>query len=548
MIPRSVEAKEVVMIYFFHDNPCESCHEEDYFIDIVKRQLLPHKEEYPYEFQVYSTMQTQGREKYLSMLEELSLDKTKASYPVMIIGDKLVSGYEEIEAEIFSLVKDKYLSLEAELGDNHSDSTNNTYSTNNSNSASGSNNTSDGNSIGDSNSTGNKNNTSNNSDETDGNRHNNNLIEGNNNDSIRNGEFSLDEILPNENSYILFTTFSCPQCEKVKKEIKNNKFPVFIQEVNIIEEGNADILLEYFRVYQVPNEEQQVPILFYNGAYASGAADIIDLFDKEQWWELEQSEKSGIYLEGMKDNANMEQDRKGNPWLELGRVIGTGVINGLNPCALSMFFLLLSIILGMNLGLFKNGLLYLTGKVIAYFVMGIGLFSIFEIAQETFYSLFGILKWLLCIFAVLLSILNFLDLYHTVRGEYGKIRLQLPKALRKWNQSKIASIEHHSYQKIGAIILLLGFLISLGEFFCTGQIYAATLLSLLKSSSETAWIRFEIFSYAIALCIPSLLLLITIAKGKSVITASNKVLNYMPYIKLINGILFLLFAVIFFFI
>jgi glutaredoxin len=543
MIPRSVEAKEVVMIYFFHDNPCESCHEEDYFIDIVKRQLLPHKEDYPYEFQIYNTMQTQGREKYLSMLEELSLDKTNVSCPVMIIGDQLVSGYEEIEAEIFNLVKDKYLSSEAELGDDNSDSASASDINNTSDSIS----TSDGNSASDSNSTSNNNSTSNRTDETEGNSHSDNIIEENNhiNNSIHNGESSLDVIIPSEESYILFTTLSCPQCEKVKKEIKNNKFPIFIQEVNIIEEGNAEILLGYFRVYQVPNDEQQVPILFYNGAYASGAADIIDLFDKDQWWELEQSEKSGISLDGMKDNVNMEQDRKGNPWLELGRVIGTSVINGLNPCALSMFFLLLSIILGMNLGLFKNGLLYLTGKVIAYFVMGIGLFSIFEIAQNTFYNLFGILKWILCIFAVMLSILNFLDLYHTVRGEYGKIRLQLPRALRKWNQSKIASIEHHSYQKIGVIIFLLGFLISLGEFFCTGQIYAATLLSLLKSSSETAWIRFEIFSYAIALCIPSLLLLIMIAKGKSVITASNKVLNYMPYIKLINGILFLFFAVVF---
>jgi len=248
----------------------------------------------------------------------------------------------------------------------------------------------------------------------------------------------------------------------------------------------------------------------------------------------------------MKNKVNYKQDRKGNPWLELGRVVGTGVINGLNPCALSMFFLLLSILLGMNLGIFKNGLIYLTGKVIAYFVMGIGLFSIFEIADATFYSLFGILKWILCIFAVLLSLLNFLDLYHTIRGEYGKIRLQLPKVLRQWNQTKIASINRHLYQKIGVVILLLGFLISLGEFFCTGQIYAATLLSLLKSSSESAWIRFEIFSYAIALCIPSLLLLIMIAKGKSVIATSDIVLHYMPYIKLINGILFLFFAVVFF--
>lgn len=519
MIPRRAEAKEVVMIYFFHDNPCESCHEEEYFIDIVKRQLLPHKEEYPYEFQVNSTMQTQGREKYLSMLQELSLDKTKVSCPVMIIGDRLVSGYEEIEAEIFDIVKDKYLSLEAVLGDNHNYSGSNSFDE------------TDGNSYNDSNSF----------DKNDGNSHSNN----NNNNSTFNGENSLEEKLLNEDSYILFTTFSCPQCEKVKKEIKKNEFPVNIQEVNILDEGNADILLEYFRLYQVPSEEQQVPILFYNGAYASGAADIIDLFDKEQWWELSKSGKIVISSEGKENKANVEQDRKGNPWLELGRVIGTGVINGLNPCAISMFFLLLSILLGMNLGILKNGLLYLTGKVIAYFVMGIGLFSIFEIAQGTFYNLFGIMKWILCIFAVLLSLLNFLDLYHTIRGEYGKIRLQLPKALRQWNQSKITSINHHSYQKIGVVILLLGFLISLGEFFCTGQIYAATLLSLLKSSSERVWIRFEIFSYAIALCIPSLLLLMMIAKGKSVITASDKVLTNMPYIKLINGILFLIFAVVF---
>ncbi len=522
MIPRGVEAKEVVMIYFFHDNPCESCHEEEYFIDIVKQQLLPHKEEYPYEFQIYSTMQTQGREKYLSILEEFSLGKTKVSCPVMIIGDQLVSGYEEIETEIFNLVKDKYLSLEDGLGDNTSYGGSNSSDEIDGNNYSG----------------------SNNFDKADGNKYKDKIIEGNNynnSDSTSDIGNSIEEMLPNEDSYILFTTFSCTQCEKVK-----NKFSISIQEVNIIEEGNTDILLEYFRVYQVPSEEQQVPILFYNGAYASGAADIIDLFDKEQWWELGQCGKSGSSSELMKNKVNYKQDRKGNPWLELGRVVGTGVINGLNPCALSMFFLLLSILLGMNLGIFKNGLIYLTGKVIAYFVMGIGLFSIFEIADATFYSLFGILKWILCIFAVLLSLLNFLDLYHTIRGEYGKIRLQLPKVLRQWNQTKIASINRHLYQKIGVVILLLGFLISLGEFFCTGQIYTATLLSLLKSSSESAWIRFEIFSYAIALCIPSLLLLIMIAKGKSVIATSDIVLHYMPYIKLINGILFLFFAVVFF--
>lgn len=507
MIPRNVEGKEVVMIYFFHDNPCESCHEEAYFIDIVKQEILPLKEQYPYEFQIYSTMQTQGRETYLSMLEERAIDKAKVSCPLMIIGDQYVVGYEEIEEKIASLVKE----YRVETASNSEAMTSNKSDD-----------------------------SSQKKDQVTENQSKiakNNSVEGTNPDNNQEKTRA---------SYLLFTTFSCSQCEKVKKEIEKRVFPIIIEEVNILEENNADRLLEYFHSYGVPAQQQQVPILFYNGTFASGASEILSLFEKDAWWELGKNQEEIEVLKNSLVKVTTTQETKGK-WLELSRVIGTGVINGLNPCALSMFFLVLSILLGMNLGIIRNGLLYLGGKVVAYFVMGIGLFSMFKVAEEALFRLYGIFKWMLVIFAVCLALLNFLDFYHSLKGEYGKIRLQLPKAFRSWNQSKIRSLGQNSNQKVGEFLLFLGFLISLGEFFCTGQIYAATLLSLLNSTKEQAWIYFEIFSYVIALCIPSLLVLFVIGKSRNVLNASDRVLKRMPLIKLINGVTFLCFALFFLF-
>ena len=463
----------------------------------MKQQILPLKDEYPYEFQIYSTMQTKGRETYLSMLEEHSIDKTKVSCPLMIIGDQYVVGYEEIEEKIAPLVKE----YRDETTLNSDETTINREETDKNNSAK------------------------------------NNSEEGTNPDNNQ------------ENitvSYLLFTTFSCSQCEKVKKEIEKRDFPIIVEEVNILEENNADRLLEYFHSYGVPAQQQQVPILFYNGTFASGASEILSLFGKDTWWKLGENQEEIEVLKNSLMKVTTTQEIKGK-WLEFSRVIGTGVINGLNPCGLSMFFLVLSILLGMNLRIVRNGLLYLGGKVIAYFVMGIGLFSMFKVAEEALFRLYGIFKWVLVIFAVCLALLNFLDFYHSLKGEYGKIRLQLPKAFRSWNQSKIRSLGQNSKQKVGVFLLFLGFLISLGEFFCTGQIYAATLLSLLNSTKEQAWIYFEIFSYVIALCLPSLLVLFVIGKSRNVLNASDRVLKRMPLIKLINGVTFLCFALFFFF-
>lgn len=494
------------MIYFFHDNPCESCQEKEYFINIVKQQILPLKEQYPYEFQIYSTMQTQGREIYHSILEERAIDKTNLSCPLMIIGDQYVTGYEEIEEKIASLVKE-YSEAAFSNSEENTSSEGDEFSQKNEN----------------------EQDTKNQSETAK-----NNPEESTNPDS--NEETAA--------SYQLFTTFSCSQCEKVKKEIEKREFPIIIEEVSILEENHADRLLEYFLSYGVPAQQQQVPILFYNGRFASGASEILSLFEKEAWWEQGENQGGTERMEDTSAKETAAQRSKGK-WLEFGRVIGTGVINGLNPCALSMFFLVLSILLGMNLGIIRNGLLYLGGKVAAYFVMGIGLFSIFKAAEQTVFRLYGIFKWVLVIFSVCLALLNFLDLYYSLKGEYGKIRLQLPKSFRSWNQSKIRSLGENSNRKTGVFLLFLGFLISLGEFFCTGQIYAATLLSLLRSAKEQTWIYFEIFSYVIALCIPSLLVLFVIGKSRNVLNASEHVLKRMPLIKLINGVAFLCFALFF---
>lgn len=72
--------------------------------------------------------------------------------------------------------------------------------------------------------------------------------------------------------------------------------------------------------------------------------------------------------------------------------------------------------------------------------------------------------------------MNFLDFLSVRKSEYGKVRMQLPKKLRHLNHQMLKKASHMEGAFLGILILGLGIAVSLGEFFCTGQIYMASIL------------------------------------------------------------------------
>lgn len=276
----------------------------------------------------------------------------------------------------------------------------------------------------------------------------------------------------------------------------------------------------------------------------SGAKAVTD--GLEQLWK--DGALTGFDLEKILSEENSAQEEK-QPEAAVQTYIGlaaTGFINGVNPCGASMLLMLLAAMAMSGSSVLKVGCAYLAGKFAAYCAMGMGLYQLFmAIGQDI---LLNISQVLTCIFAVVflvLAILYLIDFINVKQKQYGKIRMQLPAALRKWNHERIEQATNVNARWMIPAAVVLGIIISAGEFFCTGQVYLAAILYMMKMQQERQLQTIAAFLiYVAAMCVPSLLIVLVLEKTKNVIRMSNKTLEWLPAIKLATSVVFLLFAVL----
>ena len=147
---------------------------------------------------------------------------------------------------------------------------------------------------------------------------------------------------------------------------------------------------------------------------------------------------------------------------------------------------------------------------------------------------------------LILAGVNLLDYIAAKQEKYEKIRLQLPTGLRKFNHKMIRLFVEKSEGKYGLIgILGLSIVVSAGEFLCTGQIYLATIIYLLRRDVGYTLITFVAFlGYVIAMVIPLIFIILLVYRGCKVLRMSEFVRKHMTQIKLINAITFILFALL----
>ena len=88
-------------------------------------------------------------------------------------------------------------------------------------------------------------------------------------------------------------------------------------------------------------------------------------------------------------------------------------------------------------------------------------------------------------------------------------------------------------------------IVSAGEFLCTGQIYLATILYLVKRSVTINSIAFlALFVYVLAMVIPLTVIVIAVSKGQKVMMISEGFRRNMPKVKLVNAIILIVLAIL----
>lgn len=353
--------------------------------------------------------------------------------------------------------------------------------------------------------------------------------------------------------FIYFNTSSCKDCNdteeflktlssgyKLDIEGKTVNSMLVIEHKNITEENNLALLQSLFEYYDVPEDKREVPVMFYSKGYISG----YDHIKKN----MEKIIIGGEALNFDYDRLNRENNIKSLTPENIPGIFLTGLINGINPCSISMLFLLLSLVISKKSNIFKYGFSYIAGKMAAYFSFGIAAYNIITVVDSTAFRnvQYGISIFMVII-SLILAFLNFRDAYWARKEKYNNVKMQLPGSLRKYNHRLITFFAEKADSGWTVfVIFVLGVIISLGEFLCTGQIYVATIVYLAQNTSGltgTTVLSFVI--YILAASLPLIMLVILVNRTKRLLLVSEFVRKHLPVIKIIFGVTFLIFGLIF---
>ena len=509
-----------VQMEYYQYNVCASCHPEDDFFAVVSETITPLKEDHPYEIAVYNTFRAEDKQRFEKRLQELGLKEAEVSLPALITVSEdsaatvCLSGLDEIKEKLADTLKqaeqaEQSVSTEVISESNEQIETGTVTSTETENQT-----------------------------ET----------QPSQNDWKEQLREAVSEDKSTDSVILYFSTVSCTDCNEVKALLKKltddqtAESPLVIHEFNIAEGDGVVLVQKLFSLYNVPSDEQQVPIIFFNGGYLSGAKAVTD--NLEQTWKDGKLTEFDVNDVLSKEDAQQEKETASTQTY-IGLAV-TGFINGVNPCGASMLLMLLAAMAMSGRSVIKVGCAYLAGKFAAYCAMGMGLYQLFmAIGQDILLNISQVLTWIFAIVFLILAILYLIDFINVKRKQYGKIRMQLPAALRKWNHERIEQATKTSAHWMIPAAVVLGIVISAGEFFCTGQVYLAAILYMMKMQQERQLQTvFAFLIYVSAMCVPSLLIVLVLEKTKNVIRMSNKTLEWLPAIKLATAVVFLLFAVL----
>ena len=191
-------------------------------------------------------------------------------------------------------------------------------------------------------------------------------------------------------------------------------------------------------------------------------------------------------------------------------ITSAALVDSINPCAIAVLLILLSslLITKDRKQVLKVGLIFCLGLFFAYFLVGLGLFSVFNFFELQKYTEY--IHWIIGGFAIFLGLFNIKDFFW-----YGKgVSMEIPTSWRPTMRRFLKSIT----SPFGAFSA--GFIIVLFELPCTGGPYLFT-VGYLSTLSKVVIIPILVY-YNLLFILPLLVIIGLIYLGKSSVESARK--------------------------
>jgi cytochrome c biogenesis protein CcdA len=336
----------------------------------------------------------------------------------------------------------------------------------------------------------------------------------------------------------------CDLCERKEHDLQyiEDKYPqVRVQRFNAKEET---ALLQYLCLRAGVPEKQQLiaPALFVGDRYLVG--DEIGGRSIEELIQPYLATGAAEPWAGWEANKHVAEKTIMDRFRSLGlwTVIGAGLLDGVNPCAFAtMIFLIsyLSVRKRQGSELIATGAAFTTGVFLAY--LGVGLGFLKFLTSLPVLNVIG--KWIYGLTLVLclgLAWGSFNDYRKARVGQLEDMSLKLPDRMRGWIRRLIREGSRARNYVIGS--LFLGFVVSIIELACTGQVYLPTIIFVLGLPEWRLKATLALLVYNLMFILPLIVVFLLVYFG----TTSQQLTRWMTAraaaVKLGTAILFLLLA------
>jgi len=319
-------------------------------------------------------------------------------------------------------------------------------------------------------------------------------------------------------------------------------------EINVLEKSilEPESYKEYLgKLEELGEKERSYPALVVGRTVIQGEAEISQRFE-QVLRQTTEKEGSGAAI---READTRPTGRPARPDMPLARnlaifpVLAAGLLDGINPCAFTtIIFLLTALALAgkrrreiLTLGLFFSLSVFVT-----YFLVGLGLFEAIRLTT-VFPVVARALRWALISVLIFFAGLSLYDYSLIRKGRASEMTLQLPDFFKKRIRATIKSRARSA--ALVATSLVLGFLVSLFELACTGQVYFPFLVFIVRNESKLSGYLFLLL-YNLGFILPLLAVFFVTYRGVSSRRLTELFQNHMGKVKIGLSAVFILMAVL----
>jgi len=346
----------------------------------------------------------------------------------------------------------------------------------------------------------------------------------------------------------IFYSPTCHRCNVVKQSVMpliENEFKGKV----FFDYRNVDVLenYKYFMGLLQKNGKElqfQVPLFYFAGQFLTAKEplkDRLSLFIQEGLKRALEDEKPHGF-----DLVNYFKS-----FVPVAIIIA-GLQDGVNPCAFTVivFFISFLAVQGYRRReLICIGLAFIFAVFVTYLCIGLGVLSFFY-HFVGFWLVARLLNLVIGSFSILfgfLAVYDFIKFKKT--GSTQELILQLPKSIKERIHKVVGFFYRKSPEerkskllpsvsKLVFSALITGFLVSLLEAVCTGQMYLPTISFVLKSSSLKLQALGYLLLYNIMFVLPLIVIFILALLGVSSMQFANFLKKHLGLIKILMAIVF----------